>query len=478
MDQLNLCKCRVLYLGSSIPIQTAVGIEALQNPCRDRYLENVDSGNRASGIDSVLTVYSSGVLLQYTGDESNKNWFPIQNLHVCAAVKAVSGGGALRFVSLDTPVACQSQNPPMFACIMRRPKGIKVLECHVFICKSNQAALALVQSCTHAYEHREGWASEVAGGGTRIVSAGGGAGGNSFGDHMDLVQKFDVNCMIGNNGMVPMNPPGAPIGMPVPQMGGYFANWGNSASPMMIIPQSPFYPGAAAMSQNKKKKKKKKKSRKEESSDEEETTYIRKPGKKPDVVVVPPPESKNQQNPRSDVIVYAPQVIEANKSYRNYQVDDRKTDLMDYHPDTRTFRQSNDGRMYDGRADNRIMYNREDKRTADYRADQRSYRNSEDNRRADYRADNRQALAYTQPEHTEYYRREGDCAGGQCGQEEWERGYYNAQVEAYNDYLRSTEAGGDYDYSPEGYMEYPGAYPGYSDDYGGGFAVQGYGGGY
>lgn len=36
----------------------------------------------------------------------------------------------------------------------------QVLECHVFICKSTKAAMACVQSCTHAYEHKEGWTDE------------------------------------------------------------------------------------------------------------------------------------------------------------------------------------------------------------------------------------------------------------------------------------------------------------------------------
>jgi len=34
---------------------------------------------------------------------------------------------------------------------------VQVLECHVFICKSAEAAIALVQSTSHAFEHREGW---------------------------------------------------------------------------------------------------------------------------------------------------------------------------------------------------------------------------------------------------------------------------------------------------------------------------------
>ena len=37
---------------------------------------------------------------------------------------------------------------------------MQVLECHVFICKSVEAAMALVQATSYAFEHREGWMSE------------------------------------------------------------------------------------------------------------------------------------------------------------------------------------------------------------------------------------------------------------------------------------------------------------------------------
>jgi len=40
--------------------------------------------------------------------------------------------------------------------------GVQVLECHVFIAKSAEAAIALVQSTSYAFEHREGWLSEGA----------------------------------------------------------------------------------------------------------------------------------------------------------------------------------------------------------------------------------------------------------------------------------------------------------------------------
>lgn len=542
MDQISLSRCRVLYLGSAIPLETAIGIEAIQAPCRDRF-DNVDPSNRASGIDSVLSVYSSGIMLQYTGDPSSKNWFPIQTLHVCAAVKAVSGAGPLRFVSLDTAAAQRSSNPPMFACIMRRTKGIKVLECHVFICKSAQAAMALVQSCTHAFQHKEGWSSEAAAGGARLVSAGafnnssgGGKQGSSFyDDHLDLVQKFDVSMRFGDQpaqqqqqmmAVVPMNPPGAPVPV-IPQTGAYFADWAmNAGQPLMIIPDSPFYPGEAAMCQHRRKKKKKQ-PKKKKDDEEEETIFVKRsqlegrrgpsgknvyveeiitspqprPAPQPQIVIIPQqpnppaPDVKNQQNPKSDVVVYAPQVIEANRNLQNYQLDDRMTDMVDYHPDTRSFRQRNDGRVYDSRADNRIFYNRDDVRNAYYRSDQRSLRNAEDNRRFDYRADNRSnrednrrfdyradnrsnrednrmALAYAQGYDGGYYYDED-----RMRDDEFARGYYNAQVEAYNNYLQNADAYSedygydDYGYYPEGY--YP--QPGYTDDYGGEFYVQGYG---
>jgi hypothetical protein len=61
-----------------------------------------------------------------------------------------------KFVFLDSDDAAARENachPPCFAAIFRRTRGKKVLECHSFVCKTEQAALALVQSCTHAYQN-------------------------------------------------------------------------------------------------------------------------------------------------------------------------------------------------------------------------------------------------------------------------------------------------------------------------------------
>lgn len=115
----------------------------------------------ARGIDSWLSVWSNGLLLENV-DESRRQhvrFFPIETLHYCAAVRYVVVPGSSgterveKFLPLDSPFARHAgpQQPPLFACILRRTTGIKVLECHAFICKKEAAANALVRCCFHAY---------------------------------------------------------------------------------------------------------------------------------------------------------------------------------------------------------------------------------------------------------------------------------------------------------------------------------------
>ena len=88
-------------------------------------------GGDVNGIDVWLEVFSSGIALQYVNDKSGNTWFPISSLYVCAAVKCniemnPNGDKNPKFVALDSDAAKQSRHPPMFACIMRRTKGVKV----------------------------------------------------------------------------------------------------------------------------------------------------------------------------------------------------------------------------------------------------------------------------------------------------------------------------------------------------------------
>lgn len=186
-DSTPICRCRVLYLGSSVPHITKDGLQGIQEPLRELYPEQGASGAR--GIDSWLSVWSNGLLLENV-DENHKKvtrFFPIESLHYCAAVRYVmvpnsspNMAAPPRFLPLDSPFARHpnAQHPPLFAAILRRTTGIKVLECHAFICKREMAANALVKCCFHAYADAS-YAKQIdAGGGS---GGGGGGGGNRYG---------------------------------------------------------------------------------------------------------------------------------------------------------------------------------------------------------------------------------------------------------------------------------------------------------
>ncbi|KAF0296926.1 hypothetical protein FJT64_005667 [Amphibalanus amphitrite] len=160
-ESTPICRCRVLYLGSSVPHITKDGLQGIQEPLRELYPSEGISG--AKGIDSWLSVWSNGLLLENVDEKQKKitRFFPIEVLHYCAAVRYVmvpaSSGGdqerVARFLPLDSPFARSPSiaHPPLFAAILRRTTGIKVLECHAFICKRETPANALVRCCFHAY---------------------------------------------------------------------------------------------------------------------------------------------------------------------------------------------------------------------------------------------------------------------------------------------------------------------------------------
>lgn len=171
-DSTPICRCRVLYLGSAVPRQSKDGLQGIQEPLRSLYPSEGAVG--AKGIDSWLSVWSNGILLENV-DENRKQvtrFFPIDSLHYCAAVRQVlipergNANPEPKFLPLDSPFARapKAQHPPIFAAILRRTTGIKVLECHVFICKREAAANALVRCCFHAYADNS-YARQLEGGG-------------------------------------------------------------------------------------------------------------------------------------------------------------------------------------------------------------------------------------------------------------------------------------------------------------------------
>ncbi|CAI9741511.1 Hypothetical predicted protein [Octopus vulgaris] len=150
-DEKTLFQCGVLYIGSAVPLEASKGLEAIQQPLRERYPYKDDK--EISGVEAVLSVTPTGIQMQYLKDSGSVMWFPISSLTFCAAVRCIhlltrAGQRVPRFVSLNSPAAggVYSQKPVIFAAITRRTKGRKFLECHSFICKSTGDAIGLVQS--------------------------------------------------------------------------------------------------------------------------------------------------------------------------------------------------------------------------------------------------------------------------------------------------------------------------------------------
>ncbi|CAF1047198.1 unnamed protein product [Didymodactylos carnosus] len=155
-----LAKCSVLYLGTALSSPGQRGIDAVQEPLSRRY--PVDGTDTVRGIEAWLSVYENGLQLQFACDPSVVLFYPIRSLVYCASIRFATRTqtgaqfpSGWRFVPLDSPAAARvenTQNPPLYCSIFRRTRHLPVDECHCFVTKTRQAALALVQACFSAYQ--------------------------------------------------------------------------------------------------------------------------------------------------------------------------------------------------------------------------------------------------------------------------------------------------------------------------------------
>ncbi|XP_071093818.1 uncharacterized protein [Haliotis cracherodii] len=157
VEDTVMCRKSVLYIGSSVPLETSEGLEAIQQPLKEHY--PVEEGSTIDGMKSTLTVLPTGLQLLLNDDDSGTIiWFPITSLTLCAAVRCINtvntatGEKVAKFVSLSSPAAggANSRRPAIFTAITRRTKGKKVLECHGFVCESARDSLELVQKTSTA----------------------------------------------------------------------------------------------------------------------------------------------------------------------------------------------------------------------------------------------------------------------------------------------------------------------------------------
>jgi len=149
-----LVRCRVQLLGRAAPTETRDGVAAMQKPLHELYQDYTP-------VESVLTAYTSGLVLRTPAsvDEGAEElWFPIQDMVECGAMRAIGKDPPTSFLPLSTEEAKSGKRPPLFAFVFKR-RDIPVSDCWAVECKSDDAALALLNACMMSHKNQDGWAS-------------------------------------------------------------------------------------------------------------------------------------------------------------------------------------------------------------------------------------------------------------------------------------------------------------------------------
>lgn len=150
-----IVQCGVLYLGTAPPSPGYRGIDSVQEPLAHRY--PVDGTNTVQGIDAILSIYDNGIQLTFARQPHVVIFFPISSLIYCASLRfsvVENDQTSLidwRFVTLDSTEPNQSKHPPLFCAVIQRTQILTGDECHCFLTKSDDAALALVRTISEVY---------------------------------------------------------------------------------------------------------------------------------------------------------------------------------------------------------------------------------------------------------------------------------------------------------------------------------------
>ena len=150
-----LVRCQVRFLGRGAPADVPDGLLAIQKPLLELY----DSVGINGPLDTVLTVFTSGVLAESPELAPGDKWWPIQDLLECGAFKVVGGDVPFLPLTVIEENRLRSSGPALFAVTFRR-RDIPAADTWGFVTQSDQASIALVVSIRMAYANRAGWSTD------------------------------------------------------------------------------------------------------------------------------------------------------------------------------------------------------------------------------------------------------------------------------------------------------------------------------
>ncbi|XP_052800647.1 uncharacterized protein LOC128231645 [Mya arenaria] len=168
------------YLGRSLLSKGTTGLGTIQKPLRERYFAFRKSAENKPGPEVGIRVNPRGLEIVSSGGhpgQDNDEFYDLPSIHFIEAVSFVTvkqkdkkSYGA--FIPIqESPDAVQEKlfmqiekkyshmtkmtHPPLLACIMRRPSGVKAVDCHMFLIPRREDALDIADM-VHRFQERPG----------------------------------------------------------------------------------------------------------------------------------------------------------------------------------------------------------------------------------------------------------------------------------------------------------------------------------
>lgn len=167
------------YLGYAMLTKGTTGLGVIQKPLRDKYFTFRKSSDNKIGPEIGIRINPRGIILLFPGThpgESSEEIYDISSIHFIEAVQFVfvkqkdkKFYGAFLPIDENEPIPNQDKlfvqiekkfnhltkisHPPMLACVMRRPTGVKAVDCHMFVIPVIEDALRMADM-VHRFQER------------------------------------------------------------------------------------------------------------------------------------------------------------------------------------------------------------------------------------------------------------------------------------------------------------------------------------
>ena len=167
------------YLGSSMLTKGTTGLGVIQKPLRDKYFSFRKSTDNKLGPEIIIRINPAGILMIFPGPkggQENEDFYELSSVHFIEAVHFVTlkqkdkkfygafvpieegntnASQEKLFMQIDKKLnhLTKISHPPMVACVMRRPTGVKAVDCHMLVVPEVEDALRMADMVHRFQQH-------------------------------------------------------------------------------------------------------------------------------------------------------------------------------------------------------------------------------------------------------------------------------------------------------------------------------------